>query len=194
MGYEMTRPAQKWLGLGVVAGAFLLLLFTMAVPYVNHFGSGTHRYTYFTRWNGKWREGQMTTYNGADELFNFPKSASWFIGIGLLIVLIGAGYLFWLTYSNKPDYFTHERPGPIGGIVTSVGLIFYFIGNLIYEHWAYGSPRPLSGWPADSNFDETTVRLSPTFWLAFVIALITFTFATMSILYYLDTVSKRPVK
>ena len=109
MGYEMTRPAQKWLGLGVVAGAFLLLLFTMAVPYVNHFGSGTHRYTYFTRWNGKWREGQMTTYNGADELFNFPKSASWFIGLTVHQGHFQVGQL--TVILMKPQFVCHQHFG-----------------------------------------------------------------------------------
>lgn len=194
MGYEMTRPAQKWLGIGTIVGAFFLMLFTLAVPYVNHFGEEGNRYTYYTRWNGKWREGQMTTFNDASELLNFPQAATWLIGLGLLIAIIGAGYLFWLTYQNKSCMITRERPGPVGGIIVSVGIIFYFIGSFIYESWASGAPRPLAGWPADSDFVATTVRISPTFWFGIVIAFITLAFATMNIVYYFDTKSKRPVK
>ena len=110
----MTRPAQKWIGVGSIITAFLLILFILAVPYINHFGTEEGSYTYFTRWNGKWREGQQTTYNPSSELLNFPTVAPVFIGIGLFISLIGAGYLFWLTYSNKGCYILREKPGPIG--------------------------------------------------------------------------------
>ncbi|HUT80903.1 MAG TPA: hypothetical protein VMZ29_06850 [Candidatus Bathyarchaeia archaeon] len=194
MGYEMTRPAQKWLGIGSVLGAFVIMLFTLAVPYVNHFGNETNNYTFFTKWNGKWREGQMTTYNNNDLLLDFPKSAPILIGVGLLIILIGAGYLFWLTYSNKSCYILRERPGPVSGIIMIIGLVLYFTGSFIYEGWASGSPRPASGWPADNNFIVETVRISPTFWLGIALGLIIMFFAVTNILYYLDTHSKRPVK
>ncbi len=190
----MTRPAQKWIGIGVIFATFLLMLFTMAVPYVNHFGDETNKYTYFTRWNGKWKEGQQTVFNDANELFNFPKAAPWLMGLGLLSAFAGAIYLFWLTYINKPCYFLRERPGPIGGGVVILGMIFYLIGSLIYERWATGSPRPEYGWPADNDFLVSTVKLSPTFWFGLVIAFIALALSTMSIVYYLDTVSKRPVK
>ncbi|NHJ85425.1 MAG: hypothetical protein FK734_08170 [Asgard group archaeon] len=194
MGYEMTRPAQKWTGTGIIASAFFLILFTLAVPYVNHFGEEGSRYTYYTKWSGNWKEGQMTIFNRADSLFNFPKSASIFIGLGLLIAIIGAIYVFWLVYSNKPCYITRERPGPVGGIIVIIGAIFYFIGNLIYLKWSLGSPRPDYGWPADNDFDILTVSMSPTFWIGLALATIILGLASTSIIYYLDTVSKRPVK
>ena len=190
----MTRPAQKWIGTGTIITAFLLILFTMAVPYINHFGDDQHRYTYYTRWNGKWKEGQQTVFNDASELHDFPAAAPWLMGIGLLIAAAGAIYIFWLTYSNKPCYILRERPGPVGGGVVILGIIFYLIGSLVYERWAAGSPRPEYGWPADNDFLASSVRISPTFWIGIVIALIAFALASMSIVYYLDTVSKRPVK
>jgi len=190
----MTRPSQKWLGIGTIFGAFFLMLFTLAVPFVNHFGEDGSRYTYFTKWNGKWREGQMTTYNNADMLLDYPKAATWLIGLGLIVIFLGAGYLFWLTYSNKACYVLREKPGPIGGLTILVGVVLFFIGSFIFEDWASGSPRPLAGWPSDKDFLVETVRISPTFWVGIVIALIVMAFATMNILYYLDTHSKRPVK
>lgn len=179
------------------------MLFTLAVPYINHFGTvvisadgseTVHRYTYYTRWNGQWKQGQQTTFNDPGLLLDFPSAAPWFIGLGLLITIIGAGYLVWLTYSNKACYFTREKPGPVGGSVALVGVIFYFIGNFIYEHWATGTPRPLAGWPADSDFSILAVRLSPTFWIGLVLGVVILALSTMNILYYFDTVSKRPVK
>jgi hypothetical protein len=186
----MTRPAQKWIGMLLVATSFLLMLFTLAVPYVNHFGSEV----YFTKWNGRWREGNMTFYYGPGELLDFPMAASALIGLGLLVALIGAGYLFWLTYQNKSCYFTREKPGPMGGIISATGIIMYFIGSLIYEKWASGTPRPLDGWLQDPDFDPSIVRLSPTFWVGLIFAFIVLTIATINVVYYLDTRSKRPVK
>ncbi|NHJ33017.1 MAG: hypothetical protein FK732_09145 [Asgard group archaeon] len=195
MGYEMTRPAQKWTGIGLLVTAFVLILFTLAVPYINHFGSDEGgKYTYYTRWNGKWKSGQQTTFSDPDLLLDFPGAAPWLIGIGLLISVIGSGYLFWLTYTNKSCYFIREKPGPIGGSVAIFGIIFNFIGNFIYERWASGSPRPLIGWPAASEFDVTTVRISPTFWISIFLGLIIVALGAMNIIYYFDTVSKRPVK
>jgi hypothetical protein len=192
----MTRPAQKWIGVGTIAMAFLVTLFTLAVPYVNHFGEGQKMYTYYTKWSGRWRSDLLPpgTFAGADSLYNFPTAAPVFIGIGILIMIAGAFYLFWLTYSNKACYFTREKPGPVGGATMVIGSIFYLIGNLIYESWAFGSPRPLEGWPGDNQFVSTTVRISPTFWVGIVIGIIALALGTMSVIYYLDTVEKRPVK
>ena len=194
MGYEMTRPSQKWIAIGLIFTAFVLMLFTLAVPYINHFGEESSRYTYYTRWNGQWKQGQQTTFNDPALLLDFPNAAPWFIGIGLLITVIGAGYLIWLTYSNKACYFTREKPGPVGGSVALVGIIFYFIGNFIYERWATGTPRPIVGWPADNDFIILTVRLSPTFWFGIVLGIVVLALGAMNIIYYFDTVSKRPVK
>jgi hypothetical protein len=194
LGYEMTRPAQKWLGIGLILTAFVLMLFTLAVPYINHFGTDQNKYTYYTRWNGQWKQGQQTTFSEPGLLLDFPNSAPWFIGIGLLIAFIGAGYLFWLTYSNKACYITREKPGPIGGSISLFGIILYIIGNFIYERWATGSPRPILGWPADSDFLVSTVRLSPTFWIGIALGIVIIALGTMNILYYFDTISKRPVK
>lgn len=194
MGYEMTRPSQKWIAIGLILTAFVLMLFTLAVPYINHFGDEGSRYTYYTRWNGQWKQGQQTTFNDPALLLDFPNAAPWFIGIGLLITIIGAGYLIWLTYSNKACYFTREKPGPVGGSVALFGIIFYFIGNFIYEHWATGTPRPIVGWPADNDFIILTVRLSPTFWMGIALGIIILALGAMNIIYYFDTVSKRPVK
>ncbi|MHA1557900.1 MAG: hypothetical protein ACTSPM_13315 [Candidatus Heimdallarchaeota archaeon] len=196
MGYEMTRPSQKWLGIGVLIGAFTLLLFTMAVPYVNHFGTDDSSFTYYTKWSGRWRSDNIAqgTFGDASQLLNFPASAPVLIGIGLLIISIGAVYVFWLTYQNKPCYFTRERPGPVGGGAVFLGGLLYLIGSLIYARWASGSPRPISGWPADKDFVPSTVRISPTFWLGIAIVIIIMAFATMNAIYYLDTVEKRPVK
>ena len=192
----MTRPAQKWIGVGTIAGAFVLLIFTMAVPYVNHFGTEESSFTYFTKWNGRWRSDTLAqgTFGDTSELLNFPIAAPILIGIGLLVIVLGAIYQFWLTYQNKPCYFTRERPGPVGGAVTFTGGILYLIGSLIYERWSYGSPRPLAGWPGDKDFIESTVRISPTFWIGIVLALIIMAFSTMAVVYYLDTIEKRPVK
>ncbi len=192
----MTRPSQKWIGIGVLLGAFTLLLFTMAVPYVNHFGDNDNHYTYFTKWSGRWRSDKLAqgTFGNVAELLNFPISASVLIGIGLFIITVGATYQFWLTYQNKPCYFTRERPGPVGGGGVFLGSIIYLIGSLIYERWASGSPRPLEGWPSDNDFIASTVRISPTFWLGIGIVIIIMVFSTMNVLYYLDTVEKRPVK
>ncbi|NHK31704.1 MAG: hypothetical protein FK730_10155 [Asgard group archaeon] len=194
MGYEMTRPAQKLLGMGSVASSFLLMLFTLAVPYVNHFGDEENNYTFYTKWNGYWREGNMTFFFRSRDLFNFPASASILIGLGLLIAILGSVYFFWLTYQNKSCYITRERPGPIGGVIMYVGIIFYFIGSFIYERWATGAPRPQYGWPLDNNFLVETVRLSPTFWFGLVLGFIVFAFASMNIVYFFDTKDKRPVK
>lgn len=174
----------------------MIILFTLAVPYVNHFGDDDHRYSYFTKWSGRWRSDNLppNTYAKANELFNFPVSAAWLIGLGLLVTAVGAGYLFWLTYSNKNCYFTRERPGPVGGGVMILGTIFYLIGSLIYEGWAVTAPKPAAGWPGDDDFLATSVRISPTFWVGLVIAIGIFAVATMSIVYYLDSVDKRPVK
>ena len=190
----MTRPAQKWLGAGSIFGAFLLILFTMAVPYVNHFGDVDNNFTYFTKWSGRWKYGQETYFHSANELYNFPAAAAWLIGLGLLITAGGAVYLFWLTYSNKPCYFTRERPGPVGPGITGFGILLYLIGSLIYERWAYGAPRPAFGWPGDDRFLPETVRISPTYWIGIVLAILVFAIAITSIVYYLDTRSKRPVK
>jgi len=192
----MTRPSQKWLGALGILGAFMIILFTLAVPYVNHFGDDDHRYSYFTKWSGRWRSDNLppNTYANAKTLFNFPASAAWLIGLGLLITAIGAGYLFWLTYSNKNCYFTRERPGPVGGSVMMLGSLFYLIGSLIYEGWAYAAPKPAAGWPGDDDFLATSVRISPTFWVGLVITIGIFAVATMSIVYYLDSADKRPVK
>ena len=73
-------------------------------------------------------------------------------------------------------------------------MTFYLIGSLIYERWATGSPRPEIGWPSDNDFLPSTVRLSPTFWIGLVIVFVAIALSAMSIVYYLDTVSKRPVK
>ncbi|MFW9924421.1 MAG: hypothetical protein ACFFDW_14150 [Candidatus Thorarchaeota archaeon] len=196
MGYEMTRPAQKWIGVGSIFGAFFMILFTLAVPYVNHFGDEDHKFSYFTKWSGRWRSDNLppNTYEGGDTLLNFPKSAPILIGIGVLVVVIGAIYIFWLTYSNKPCYITRERPGPVGGIILFVGIILYFAGNLVYEKWAYGSPRPTVGWPGDPDFIANTVRISPTYWIGLVIAFIMMAFSVMTVVYFLDTREKRPVK
>ncbi|MBD3191429.1 MAG: hypothetical protein GF308_12345 [Candidatus Heimdallarchaeota archaeon] len=196
MGYEMTRPAQKWLGVGNVVLAFLCILFTLAVPYVNHFGEEGRQFSYYTKWSGRWRSDLLppNTFESASALLDFPISASVLIGLGLLISVIGAGYLFWLTYSNKPCRITNEKPGPVGGAIVAFGAILAIIGNLIYENWAYGSPRPENGWPGTKNFLPETVRISPTFWIGFVLLLITFGLAITSVVYYFDTVSKRPVK
>ena len=70
----------------------------------------------------------------------------------------------------------------------------YLIGSLIYENWAYAAPKPLEGWPGDDDFLALSVRISPTFWVGLVIALGIFAVATMNIVYYLDSVDKRPVK
>ena len=192
----MTRPAQKWLGAGAVFGAFFLLLFTMAVPYVNHFGEEGSYFSYFTKWSGRWRSDNLppNTFGLINELLDFPVAAPILIGIGLLVIFIGAVYLFWLTYSNKPCYFTRERPGPVGGGVIFFGALLYFIGSFLYEKWTYGSPRPAEGWPGDKDFIATTVRMSPTFWVGLVIALIIMAISVTSVIYYLDTVEKRPVK
>lgn len=170
------------------------MLFTLAVPYVNHFGEEGSRFTFYTKWNGNWRQGNMSFFYNARELLNFPASASVFIGLGLLIAIAGSGYLFWLVNQNKNCYFTRERPGPMGGIFTFVGITLYFIGSFIYEKWAAGTPRPLNGWPVDDDFLIDTVRISPTFWIGLVIAFIIFALAIMNVVYYLDTRSKRPVK
>lgn len=192
----MTRPAQKWLGIGAIFGAFFLLLFTMAVPYVNHFGDENHKFSYYTKWTGRWRSDNLppNTFAGPDELLNFPVSGPILIGIGILVIFIGAGYLFWLTYQNKPCFITRERPGPVGGSILFLGATLYLIGSLIYEQWAYGSPRPAEGWPGDPDFLPSSVRISPTFWIGIVIAIIIMAFATMTIIYYFDTKEKRPVK
>ena len=192
----MTRPAQKWIGVGLIFASFALLLFTLAVPYVNHFGEQDSYFTYFTKWSGRWRSefDSPGTFNGADELLNFPVAAPVLIGIGLIITVIGSAYTFWLTYSNKPCYFTRERPGPVGGAATFAGVLFYIIGSLIYESWAYGSARPLEGWPGNEDFIAWTVKISPTFWISFVLAFIIMALSTMTVVYYLDTVEKRPVK
>ncbi|NHJ04118.1 MAG: hypothetical protein EAX90_04800 [Candidatus Heimdallarchaeota archaeon] len=196
MGYEMTRPSQKWLGVGAVAIAFFLLIFTLAVPYVNHFGEEGSYFSYFTKWSGRWRSDNLppNTFGSVDELLNFPISASVLIGIGLLISIIGSVYLFWLTYSNKPCYFARERPGPVGGATIFLGIVLYIIGSFIYEKWIFGSPRPAEGWPGDKDFVSTTVRISPTFWIGLVAAFLLMAIATTSVIYYLDTLDKRPVK
>ncbi|MEA2071446.1 MAG: hypothetical protein U9O98_09165 [Asgard group archaeon] len=198
MGYEMTRPAQKWLGIISVLTSLLLMLFTLAVPYVNHFGTDEDQFTYYTRWNGRWRSDLLppNTFENADLLLNFPKSASWLIGLGVLLMIGGAVYLFWITYTNRADYILREKPGPIGGGIIVLGSLLYLTGSLIYENWAYGSPRPLSGWPGigTGRFLTETVRLAPTFWIGFAFALILFGLGFTSIIYYLDTLSKRPVK
>lgn len=194
MGYEMTRPAQRWLGIGSILTSLLLMLFTLAVPYVNHFGDEDTNFTFYTKWNGYWREGNMTFFFRAKDLYDFPIAASALIGLGLLVSIIGAGYLFWLTYQNKSCYFTRERPGPIGGIVMFIGISIYFIGSFIYEHWASGSPRPSYGWPFNDNFIVETVRLSPTFWFGIVLGFIVLALAAMNVVYYFDTRDKRPVK
>lgn len=192
----MTRPAQKWIGLGVITGAFVLLIFTMAVPYVNHFGTDDNHFTYFTKWSGRWRSDNLAqgTFSDASKLLNFPISASILIGIGLFIIVVGATYSFWLTYQNKPCYITRERPGPVGGGAVILGSLLYLIGSLIYEKWASGTPRPLDGWPSDKDFVPSTVTLSPTFWMGIVIVVLVMALAVMNIIYYLDTVEKRPVK
>jgi hypothetical protein len=82
----------------------------------------------------------------------------------------------------------------MGGIFTIVGITLYFIGSFIYERWASGTPRPSGGWPVDNDFLIDTVRISPTFWIGLVLALIIMTLATMNVVYYFDTRSKRPVK
>ncbi|MHA1442918.1 MAG: hypothetical protein ACTSPK_13825 [Candidatus Heimdallarchaeota archaeon] len=196
MGYEMTRPSQKWLGVIGIFGAFMMILFTLAVPYINHFGDDDSRYSYFTKWSGRWRSDNLppNTFDNASGLYNFPMSAAWLIGLGLLIMVIGAGYLFWLTYSNKACYFTREKPGPIGGSILILGTLFYLMGSMIYESWAYTAPKPAAGWPGDDDFLAYTVRLSPTFWIGLVIALGIFSIGVMSLVYYLDSVDKRPVK
>ena len=76
----------------------------------------------------------------------------------------------------------------------TVGAIIYFIGSFIYEKWAYGSPRPLAGWPTDNNFVASTVRISPTFWIGIILGIVIIVLATMNIIYYFDTISKRPTK
>ncbi len=192
----MTRPSQKWLGIGVIIGAFSLLLFTMAVPYVNHFGTGNRNFTYYTKWSGRWRSDNLAqgTFGDAVDLLDFPMAASILIGLGLFIIAVGSVYQFWLTYQNKPCYFTRERPGPVGGGSVFIGSILYLIGSLIYARWAAGTPRPAAGWPANKDFIESTVRISPTFWLGIAIVIIIMAFATMNVIYYLDTVEKRPVK
>ena len=196
MGYEMTRPAQKWIGVGILLGAFTLLLFTMAVPYVNHFGTDDSSFTYYTKWSGRWRSDNLAqgTFGDATALLDFPLAAPILIGIGLFILAVGAVYQFWLTYQNKPCYFTRERPGFVGGATSFLGGILYLIGSLIYERWAYGAPRPAAGWPGDSDFIPSTVRMAPTFWFGIAIVIIILALSTMNVVYYLDTVEKRPVK
>ena len=174
----------------------MIVLFTLAVPYVNHFGDANHMYSYFTKWSGRWRSDNLppNTYESGKLLLDFPSSAAWLIGLGVLLAAAGAGYLFWLTYSNKPCYFTREKPGPVGGGLMVLGTLFYLIGSLIYEGWACGAPKPAVGWPGDTDFYALTVRISPTFWFGLVIALGIFAVGIMSVVYYLDSVEKRPVK
>ncbi|TFF85090.1 hypothetical protein EU523_00490 [Candidatus Heimdallarchaeota archaeon] len=195
MGYEMTRPTQKWLGFALVASCFVLMLFTFAVPYINHFTGGKYQYTYFTKWNGRWRSDLLpaNTFGKPSELHNFPISASVFIGLGMFIAFAGGIYAFYLTYSNKSCFFTRKRPGPVPGAAVFAGCVLYLIGSLIYERWAFGSPRPAEGWPGDPKFSPTMVRLSPTFWISLVIAFIAMAFSVWSVVFHFEIEAKKPV-
>jgi hypothetical protein len=113
-----------------VVGVFGLIILT-TTPLVSSYTDSDNWYRIIFNGNVKWRIVGFTTIYSAS---GFPIAFTYLSLIGISAIVIGSIYWLFLTFTgNKNCALTDfSLPGPITGILFSLGGIIGFIGSMIF--------------------------------------------------------------